>query len=85
MKLCRSIFVLALVALSTLLTATAHQKQAPVQPNAGSAPSGPAPLLVIESMTHDFGEVKSGSPLRYAFKIRNEGKADLLINSVTPG
>jgi Protein of unknown function (DUF1573) len=85
MKLCKTISVLSLLTLSTVLTAAAQQKQPPVPPNAGSAPSGPAPLLVIESMTHDFGEVKSGAPLRYAFKIRNEGKADLLINSVTPG
>ena len=56
-----------------------------IQPNIGSAPSGAAPVLVIESFTHDFGEVKPGDPLRYAFKIKNEGKADLLINSVTPG
>jgi len=40
---------------------------------------------MIESFTHDFGEVKAGTPLRYAFKIRNMGKADLLINSVAPG
>jgi len=85
MKLCRTISLIALVMLSTVMTAAALQKQSQVQPGPGSATSGPTPLLVIESMTHDFGEVKSGSPLRYAFKIRNEGKADLLINSVTPG
>jgi hypothetical protein len=85
MKLCKTILVLALVTFSAVLTAAAQQKQPPVQPNAGSASSGPVPKLVIESMTHDFGEVKPGAPLRYAFKIRNEGKADLLINSVSPG
>jgi len=84
MKFCKTIFTLVLLTL-TALSAAAHQKQTPVQPNAGSASSGPAPILVIESFTHDFGEVKPGDPLRYAFKIKNEGKADLLINSVTPG
>ena len=49
------------------------------QPNAG------APELVIDEMTHDFGEVKAGTPLRWSFKIKNTGKADLLINSVSPG
>jgi len=29
--------------------------------------------------------VKAGTPLRFAFKIKNEGKADLLINGVSPG
>jgi hypothetical protein len=61
------------------LIAVAQERQTPAGPNGNSAP-----LLVIESMTHDFGEVKSGTPLRYAFKIKNEGKADLLINNVAP-
>jgi hypothetical protein len=43
------------------------------------------PKLVIESFTHDFGEVKSGAPLEYSFVIKNQGKADLLIKSVAPG
>lgn len=84
MKFCKTISALALLTL-TALSAAAHQKQTPVQPNVGSAPSGAVPVLVIESFTHDFGEVKPGDPLRYAFKIKNEGKVDLLINSVTPG
>lgn len=84
MKFCKTILPLAFVTLA-VLTAAAQQKQSPIQPNAGSAPPNAAPVLVIESFTHDFGEVKPGDPLRYAFKIKNEGKADLLINSVTPG
>ncbi|MEK6325773.1 MAG: hypothetical protein AABN33_29375 [Acidobacteriota bacterium] len=84
MNLVSTLRTLVLVAL-LLGVAAAQQKQPPVQPSGGSAPSGPAPLLVIESFTHDFGEVKPGDPLRYAFKIKNEGKADLLINSVSPG
>lgn len=76
-------FSAVVLALLFVVATTAQEKQQPNHTN--GAPSGPAPLLVIESFTHDFGEVKSGSPLRYAFKIRNEGKADLLINSVSPG
>jgi hypothetical protein len=48
------------------------------------APAG-VPKLVIASFTHDFGEVKAGSPLEFAFVVKNTGKADLLINSVAPG
>ena len=44
-----------------------------------------APKLVIASFTHDFGEVKPGSPLKYTFTFKNQGKGDLLIQSVTPG
>ena len=84
MKFRKTISALAFLTLSALSVA-AYQKQTPVQPNAGSAPPGEGPVLAIESFTHDFGEVKPGAPIRYAFKIKNEGKADLLINSVTPG
>ncbi|HWP42318.1 MAG TPA: hypothetical protein VNO14_03715 [Blastocatellia bacterium] len=51
----------------------------------GSGPSTGAPKLAIASFTHDFGEVKPGAPLKYSFKIKNEGTADLLIKSVAPG
>jgi Protein of unknown function (DUF1573) len=66
------------------ITAAAQEKHSPNQPNAGTSTAG-APLLVIESLTHDFGEVKAGTPLRYAFIVKNQGKADLLINNVAPG
>lgn len=77
MKRIRIISALAL-ALLFAMPAAAQEKQAPNQ-------SGDAPKLVVTEVTHDFGEVKAGTPLRYAFKIKNEGKADLLIQSVTPG
>ena len=84
MKFVRSFRVLAIVALLAIAVG-AQEKQPPAQPNGAGAPSGGAPKLVIESYTHDFGEVKSGEPLRYAFKIKNEGNADLVINNVSPG
>ncbi len=84
MKLMRQLSALTFASLLAI-TVAAQQKQPPVQPNGGSAPSGGAPLLVIESLTHDFGEVKAGTPLRYAFIVKNRGKADLLINNVAPG
>lgn len=85
MKLYKTILGFVLVSLLAL-TATAGQKpQQPNPPSGADASVGPAPMLVIESLTHDFGEVKAGTPLRYAFKIKNTGKADLLINSVSPG
>jgi hypothetical protein len=84
MKLCKTISAIALVALLVVAVA-AQEKQPPNQPNGGSAPSGAAPLMVIDSFTHDFGEVKAGTPLRYIFKVKNQGKADLVINNVSPG
>lgn len=47
--------------------------------------SGEVSRLVLESPNHNFGEVKSGTPLRFSFKLRNEGKADLQVLSVQPG
>ncbi len=66
------------------LTAAAQEKQAPAGTNSASAASAAAPRMVIGSTTHDFGEVKVGTPLRYSFNIRNDGKADLLIKDVAP-
>lgn len=77
MKLTKAFFAVVLV-LMFGATAMAQEKQQPNQ-------TGGAPFLVIDSFTHDFGEVKAGTPLRFAFKVKNNGKADLLINSVSPG
>jgi hypothetical protein len=49
------------------------------QPNGNGAPQ-----IVVEAPTHDFGEVKTGTPLKWAFKIKNTGKADLIIQNVAP-
>ena len=81
MKLSKPILAVLFV---TLLVLTAAAQDKHPQPNGGNAPAG-VPQLVIESFTHDFGEVKPGTVLRYAFKIKNQGKADLLINNVSPG
>jgi hypothetical protein len=83
MKIRKAITAIVLVALLVLPVA-AQQDKSPNQPNGGSGSSA-APLMVIDSFTHDFGEVKAGTPLRYAFKVKNQGKADLLINNVSPG
>ena len=38
----------------------------------------------IPALEHSFGTVKAGTPLTYSFEIKNEGKADLEITSVSP-
>lgn len=43
-----------------------------------------APKIVLESFEHDFGRVKEGTPVSYAFKLKNEGTADAVIESVAP-
>lgn len=74
------------LAVLVLLTASVLGQNKPSNQPAGTQSGGNgAPAMVIDSYTHDFGEVKSGTPLRYAFKVKNEGKADLVINNVAPG
>ena len=77
-------FVVSLAVL-VLLTASAVGQNKPSNPPGTNGGANGAPAMVIDSYTHDFGEVKSGTPLRYAFKVKNEGKADLVISNVAPG
>ncbi len=49
-----------------------------------SAQDGGKPKLSTPSLEHSFGSVKAGTPLTYSFEIKNEGKADLEIKSVSP-
>ena len=44
----------------------------------------PAPVMALKSLEHDFGRVKEGTPLSYSFEFKNEGNADLVVESVAP-
>ena len=41
-------------------------------------------VLVMDDLIHDFGEVRPGKDVRWTFKIKNVGDADLVIHSVAP-
>jgi uncharacterized protein DUF1573 len=49
-----------------------------------AAQDGAKPRLSMPSLEHSFGAVKAGTPLTYSFEIKNEGKVDLEIKSVSP-
>lgn len=49
-----------------------------------AAASGGAPKAVIAALEHDFGKVKPGTPLTFAFAIKNAGDANLEITNVRP-
>lgn len=72
-------FSALVLALALAVASFAQDKTPP-----GSA-SADQPKMVVDSLTHDFGEVVGGQPLRHAFKIKNVGKGVLKIESVTPG
>jgi hypothetical protein len=46
---------------------------------------GRAPVAEISETTFDFGEVFEQDEYRHVFKVRNRGKADLIIEDVKPG
>ena len=43
------------------------------------------PRIYIQKMRHDFGEVFEKASFEHSFIVRNQGKADLLIENVKPG
>lgn len=43
-----------------------------------------APRMVTASFEHSFGAVKPGTPLKFTFQIKNEGKETLEIKNVAP-
>ena len=81
MKLSKTLPAL-LLALALTVASFAQDKTSPNQ--AGDGNAGP-PKMVIDSVTHDFGEVIGGQPLRHTFKVKNTGKGVLKIESVVPG
>ena len=62
---------------------------APAQENradpGGDAVDVPMAQLVVDELSHDFGDVRPGTILRWAFKIKNVGTANLRIRDVKPG
>ncbi len=71
-------------AFAALAVALFFVTAAPAQEKKSNDPPA-VPKLLLESFEHDFGQVKSGTPLKFSFKVKNAGKADLLIKSVSPG
>ena len=43
------------------------------------------PVVFIEKLVNDLGNVFEQEAYKYTFKVENKGKADLLIESVKPG
>jgi hypothetical protein len=72
-KLMRSKAVVSLIVFVAVATLSITEAAAP-----------PGPKLVIASMEHSFGEVKPGTPLKYTFKLKNEGQDNLEIKNVSP-
>jgi Protein of unknown function (DUF1573)/Flagellar-associated PapD-like len=74
----RLILALLLVVIAAV-PAAAQLGENPLIPGANSAPPGPQPKAVIEKPLYDFGSALEGHMMSYAFKIKNEGKSELII------
>lgn len=46
-------------------------------------PSKDAPIIKFEQLIYDFGVIKQGERVQYAFKFKNEGKTPLIITNAT--
>jgi len=61
------------------------QTPAPATPAAPAQPAGPQPKAVFKEIIFDFGEANVNSVHSHDFEVRNEGKADLVIQNIVPG
>jgi hypothetical protein len=69
-------FVLLLLAVAAIAGPAIGQERQVTQ--------GGKPKTKIDQPLHNFGELKSGTPLKHSFVVKNSGDSDLLINNVTP-
>jgi hypothetical protein len=74
----RLILALLLVVIAAA-PAAAQLGENPNIPGANAAPPGPQPKAVVEQPLYDFGSALEGHMMSYAFKIKNEGKGELVI------
>ena len=63
-------FVAAVMLLSSLAAAVAEE---------------PQPEIIIPVMKHDFGDLFERKTYEYTFVVKNQGKADQVIDNVKPG
>jgi hypothetical protein len=54
------------------------------QAASASSSNQPAPKIVVAQTSYDFGNIFRGEGISYVFVIKNEGKADLLIEEFAP-
>jgi hypothetical protein len=72
---------IAVLALALMLPA-AGRAQTPAK---APAPGGPRPIIEFQVMSFDFGEIYHQDQYVHAFKVKNRGTADLMIEEVKPG
>jgi hypothetical protein len=82
-KLCLFVF-LGCICLTSAYAADSAGKPPKAKPAAPEVSQG-TPAIQIPESTYDFGEVPEGGEVVHDFKIKNTGKAELVIERVQPG
>jgi hypothetical protein len=82
----KKLFLYITIAAGLLTTAACNQTTsannaatASAPADAGNASATNAPAMKFEKETHDFGKIKQGEKVTYAFKFTNTGKSPLII------
>lgn len=64
-------------------TAKETEQSTATEMTASATPSADAPVMVFEKDSYDFGKIKQGESIQYAFKFKNTGKTPLIITNAT--
>jgi len=73
--------ILGLIAVSFLMAC--NQPAKTTSNTTTTANAANSPVMKFEFETHDFGKIKTGDKVSYAFKFTNTGKSPLIITSAT--
>ena len=73
-----------LIALLVFAMALGVSTFAQDKPAADKAAPKDVPKLFVDDTKHEFGKVKEGDEVKHVFKIKNDGKAELIIYNVSP-
>jgi hypothetical protein len=77
----KKLFLCTIVAglLFTACNQSSQKVTAAVADTTGNVSATNAPVMKFEKETHDFGKIKEGDKVTYAFKFTNTGKSPLII------
>jgi hypothetical protein len=70
---------LGIMAVSMLMACNSNGAGNKSADNTTTATAADAPVMKFEKETHDFGKIKQGDKVTYAFKFTNTGKSPLII------
>jgi len=89
----RKLFAILFLVITTVIFAACSSKTGTNNNSSGSATDSNSvngkvdkdamPILTFEEDSHDFGKIKAGERVTYAFRFKNTGKSVLVISNVS--